>query len=328
VVNGKQARWIVLINRAPYGPLVAEEIKTLLSEGMIRANDVAYQVPETGEKSSWKFLWQFPEFERRKEPRDPESKPSVTVPLEERRKAEPAPISPIHTPDKLPEDLFYITPEDLILRARTLSNVPGKNSDDLERSTEDLDGWKLKNVDTVRASRPVNPWALALAGGSLILGVVVASSIFSTVPKVEMPTVDTVERVPSPSVSRMPTAPAITPRSPANNPVLPPSNPTRGLPSAPPPVPNEIPVSVDFEIRDDRGEENAELGEGEEGTEQPRAERVEPTLRPGRLPNGTMPNFPRTTKGMMRSPSLDSDELPNSNEERVEPTETPTESPD
>jgi hypothetical protein len=62
------SQWIVMVNRIPRGPLSEDEILILFSKNLISRNDLAYLVPENASEGTaeWKFLWQFPSFDRRK----------------------------------------------------------------------------------------------------------------------------------------------------------------------------------------------------------------------------------------------------------------------
>lgn len=64
--QGKNRRWIVLLNKAPKGPFSADEIRELLAQGILRRNDLASAIEETPtKKGEWKLIWQFVEFDRR-----------------------------------------------------------------------------------------------------------------------------------------------------------------------------------------------------------------------------------------------------------------------
>lgn len=103
-------RWIVLIDKTPRGPLSEGEIRALLSQGIIRTNDVAYQVSDepTAQKAEWKFLWQFDEFDRRRGVQQPK------FPVLERRT--PRADAEIEKEKEaiLPQELSSIQPEDLV----------------------------------------------------------------------------------------------------------------------------------------------------------------------------------------------------------------------
>jgi len=95
------------------------EVQALLTQGMIRTNDLAFEVsPETGKAlSDWKMLWQFPEFDRRAKAAAAAVAAGKPVPTHPDRR-EPPSEKKIEELVKraLPEDLLNITPEDLIPR--------------------------------------------------------------------------------------------------------------------------------------------------------------------------------------------------------------------
>jgi len=95
------------------------EIQALLTQGMIRTNDLAFEVsPDTGKAlSDWKMLWQFPEFDRRAKAAAAAVAAGKPVPTHPDRR-EPPSEKKIEELVKraLPEDLLNITPEDLIPR--------------------------------------------------------------------------------------------------------------------------------------------------------------------------------------------------------------------
>ncbi len=102
-------QWIVLIQKVPKGPLSREDVELLLKQKQIRFNDLAYKIEDgqTKSASSWKFLWQFEEFDRRKnEAQEPPSKEIL-----ERRSATTAPPK---VEDHIPPELLDINPEDLL----------------------------------------------------------------------------------------------------------------------------------------------------------------------------------------------------------------------
>jgi hypothetical protein len=88
-----QNRWILLINKTPRGPLTELEVKTLLRDGHVRINDIAFKLSPENPKlqSEWKFLWQFAEFDRRRHDRQGAAAPpkqlEVPVKESERRKS-------------------------------------------------------------------------------------------------------------------------------------------------------------------------------------------------------------------------------------------------
>lgn len=141
-------RWIVLIDKTPRGPLDETEIKTLLSQGIIRSNDVAYQITQEPGKADWKFLWQFHEFDRRQERNVPKGPvlerrtPRTENKIEEEKQA----ILPHEISSIQPEDLLYHSTVVSVSDVRTEGN---KKFDDYEPveppqlSTPSLLNWRL-----------------------------------------------------------------------------------------------------------------------------------------------------------------------------------------
>ncbi len=115
-------KWIVIINRMPKGPLEREEIVALIDEGIIRRNDLACLVLESkSEKSEWKFLWQFPDFDRRIT-ENREVSPELAASREEERRQLASVVELTRKKSTLlPEELASIRPEDLIFRATSSS---------------------------------------------------------------------------------------------------------------------------------------------------------------------------------------------------------------
>ena len=130
-------RWIVLLNKVPRGPLVEAEIRALLTEGLVRHNDIAFLVPDKDadptekQSSEWKLLWQFPEFDRRlEEEKNRTSDPKAASWAGTGTPQTPAP--PVH-PDRrhqmtedeaeekaretLPPELLDIAPEELVVHS-------------------------------------------------------------------------------------------------------------------------------------------------------------------------------------------------------------------
>ncbi len=121
-----ESRWVVLLNKSPKGPLTESEVKALLENGILRPNDAGFQVSEgTGENpvSDWKLLWQFPEFDRRRNepteppspaPKPPEAAGAGSGKAEERRRQMPPEEAKKRLMEILPTDLAAINPEDLL----------------------------------------------------------------------------------------------------------------------------------------------------------------------------------------------------------------------
>jgi hypothetical protein len=109
-----QKQWIVLLNKTPRGPFSASEIHSLISQKVIRHNDVAYLIPEdnNSERASWKFLWQFDEFDSRK---NEKNNPPPAAVLEKRTSKTEAEIV-AQVAEQVPLDLQSIRAEDLIVR--------------------------------------------------------------------------------------------------------------------------------------------------------------------------------------------------------------------
>ena len=105
-------RWILLLNKSPKGPLSEEEIRALLTQGIVRRNDIAYLIPPPGDnkaQTEWKLLWQFPQFDRRGD------QPAVKKPMETaERRIEPAVDPRTEAFTQIPQDLLNIAPEDLL----------------------------------------------------------------------------------------------------------------------------------------------------------------------------------------------------------------------
>ena len=116
--TSKENLWIVILEKAPRGPLTTAEVQTLLSRGMLRMNDLALPVVPGAPKSraDWKFVWQFPDFDRRSAV--PIEDNTQEMPIPERR-AEP--ISQEKTrslvQEALPAELLDLPVEDLIPKA-------------------------------------------------------------------------------------------------------------------------------------------------------------------------------------------------------------------
>ncbi len=114
-------RWIVLLNKAPKGPFSAEEIRELLTKGVIRRNDLASVVAEAnGKKSEWKLIWQYVEFDRRAGLQPVNA--TNTKENSDRRKTLSAEEQRAAALKALPENWQDIAPEDLLPHSTSNSN--------------------------------------------------------------------------------------------------------------------------------------------------------------------------------------------------------------
>jgi hypothetical protein len=107
--------WIVLVNKSPRGPLTFEEVSALLNEKLISRTDLALAVSleKSEEKSDWKFLWQYPEFDLRAQ-RAVNNPPPLDIKTEQRKAQNEAEIK-AKISSSLPEEFAMISPEDLIV---------------------------------------------------------------------------------------------------------------------------------------------------------------------------------------------------------------------
>lgn len=105
-----EKRWIVLIQKAPRGPLTTSEVRILLHSGVVRMNDLGFEIISGEEYTEWKFLWQFAEFERRSR-----KEPTAAPPDRRKPVAQEQVQQQIHA--KVPIDLASIAPEDLVLKS-------------------------------------------------------------------------------------------------------------------------------------------------------------------------------------------------------------------
>jgi|GEM_PF-1711322 len=106
--------WIVLVNRSPRGPLTFDEVSSLLADNTLKRTDLALQVSkDSQEKSEWKFLWQYPEFDARAAQTPPE------LPNQkERRATVPNANVQKKVAELLPDEIAMINPEDLIVSGK------------------------------------------------------------------------------------------------------------------------------------------------------------------------------------------------------------------
>lgn len=227
-------RWIVLLNKAPKGPFSAEEIRELLTKGVIRRNDLASVVAEAdGKKSEWKLIWQYTEFDRRGG-----LQPVNATNIQEnsdRRKTLTAEEQRSAALKALPENWENIAPEDLLPHSTSNQNQvdTGYQPDEFEKSTRQPSEFMPK----MRA---------AFAG----LVCVVGAYYFAFYKKAEL--------IPfaAPKVTQQPAAVQVPARIPAQSrPVAPP------LATQAAPAPMARPRSIDPNL-DDRGD--ADRGEIDE----------------------------------------------------------------
>lgn len=130
--------WIVLVNKSPRGPLSYEEVSTLLAEKILKRTDLALQVTENSqeEKSEWKFLWQYPEFDLRTQGQKPTDPPG-SVKTERRVTRNPTDLK-AKVAESIPEEIAMINPEDLVVSARKTrprnipSFLPGQTDDGVD----------------------------------------------------------------------------------------------------------------------------------------------------------------------------------------------------
>ncbi len=110
--------WIVLVNKSPRGPLTFEEVSTLLSEKILSRTDLALKVTENSEeeKSEWKFLWQYPEFDLREKSSNPGS--DISKGIEEKRASLDSKEVKAKAIESLPDAIAMINPEDLIISGK------------------------------------------------------------------------------------------------------------------------------------------------------------------------------------------------------------------
>jgi hypothetical protein len=137
-----QTRWIVIIDKIPRGPLTEAEVLTLLQEGIVKVNDIAFRVAAEKSESEWKFLWQFSEFDRRSAER------TAGTDGEASYKEKRAPKDPDQAQKEalalLPQELASIKPEDLIIRAHPRTPEIDDIHPEKEGSSEDSAAPRFK----------------------------------------------------------------------------------------------------------------------------------------------------------------------------------------
>ncbi len=113
--------WILLVQKSTKGPFALSEVSELLDKGVIRRNDLALKIDPDAPKGtgSWKMLWQYEEFDRRREEWDAaEPIPTLAPPKEgDRRNQIDEKEADRLVQEALPIELGEIQPEDLIQRS-------------------------------------------------------------------------------------------------------------------------------------------------------------------------------------------------------------------
>lgn len=108
--------WIVLVRKTPLGPFSETELKDQLSKGFIRINDLACLTSDgkNAQANEWLFLWQFPEFDRRRA-ENQNNPPPIGV---ERRSPVNRERMERDKSTQLSPALMKMTQKDLVARAR------------------------------------------------------------------------------------------------------------------------------------------------------------------------------------------------------------------
>lgn len=121
-------RWVVLIQKKPRGPLSEAEVQALFIKGLVRANDLAFEISTEGKAlSDWKMLWQFAEFDRRAKAAAEAAKkglPPPTHPMRDRRQPPSPEAIQQKVNEQIPTELIDISPEELIPRPRSQKEKP------------------------------------------------------------------------------------------------------------------------------------------------------------------------------------------------------------
>ena len=159
-------RWVVLVQRKPRGPMGEPEVQALLNKGIVRTNDLAFEVsPDTGKAlTDWKMLWQFTEFDRRaKKLAEEKAKAGPGPTTIERRGPVTAEKIQAKVKEAIPEELLDITPEDLI---------PKQNSGQAKLLREEEIEAALSSPDVTNRSGALYRWAAIGVVGLLTLGIV------------------------------------------------------------------------------------------------------------------------------------------------------------
>ena len=124
----KTRTWVVLMNRVPRGPYEAADIHALIERGLLRAMDLAYIPGPAKDPLEWKFLWQFPEFERRKQlPANTPASPDQPSARVRRDMTETEIRSEIFA--RLPKDIASADSEELLRKARSVSRITAADAE-------------------------------------------------------------------------------------------------------------------------------------------------------------------------------------------------------
>lgn len=181
--QSQEIRWVVLLHKSPKGPLRSEEVEALLEEGLLRRNDLAFQIGVDGRTklSDWKFLWQFPEFNRRGAMTPPSVLPAV-IPVEEehaaerRNNARPTEEERAAAIAALPPELADLDPADLAMT----HSASSYRSDFGSSPSEAL---PLERLSSLGGRRQGVVWFLVLGGVTVGLVVALVSLLGSTASK-------------------------------------------------------------------------------------------------------------------------------------------------
>ena len=158
-------------------------MRTLITEGVARINDVAFKVPSvenpppSSQPPEWKFLWQFVEFDRRLPENKGPGAVTNTPPIQldsERRKATPVEVNPDAALEKVPIELFDIDPAELVLSSQSLAAEKSPIQDEafglpLAAYARNGINWAGQNV-------------IKIASAFLFVMVVTAYSVYQNIP--------------------------------------------------------------------------------------------------------------------------------------------------
>jgi len=173
--------WIVLVNKSPRGPLTFEEVSALLNEKLISRTDLALAVSseKSEEKSDWKFLWQYPEFDLRAQ-RAVNNPPPLDIKTEQRKAQNESEIK-AKISSSLPEEIAMISPEDLIV---SIKKVRPKGPAPLmvreKEEEEEDDSLPYANAQPGNAK-----WGYAVLGLLILMVGGWIKSTFFEVPEIE-----------------------------------------------------------------------------------------------------------------------------------------------